>query len=98
MPKIRKIENTHNGEKYHHDQYEYMCLGCGYTHVFALKEEGGHHNWNNDYENPTVAPSLVQNFVPDKMCHSFIKEGKIQYLTDCTHHLAGQTVELPEII
>lgn len=31
------------------------------------------------------------------ICHSFIKEGRIQFLNDCTHSLAGQTVELPEL-
>lgn len=31
------------------------------------------------------------------VCHSFVREGKIQFLTDCTHKLAGQTVELPEV-
>jgi hypothetical protein len=28
------------------------------------------------------------------VCHSFVTDGKIQYLSDCTHDLAGQTVEL----
>ena len=31
------------------------------------------------------------------VCHSFVTGGKIQFLTDSTHALAGQTVELPEI-
>lgn len=31
------------------------------------------------------------------VCHSFVRNGQIQFLSDCTHHLAGQTVELPEI-
>lgn len=30
------------------------------------------------------------------VCHSFVTDGKIQFLTDSTHALAGQTVELPE--
>lgn len=30
------------------------------------------------------------------VCHSFVTDGKIQFLGDCTHNLAGQTVELPE--
>ena len=30
------------------------------------------------------------------ICHSFINDGKIQYLGDCTHKLAGQTIELPD--
>lgn len=29
-------------------------------------------------------------------CHSFVTDGKIQFLGDCTHHLAGQTVEIPD--
>jgi hypothetical protein len=28
------------------------------------------------------------------ICHFFVTEGKIQYLSDCTHKLAGQTVDL----
>lgn len=31
------------------------------------------------------------------ICHSFVTDGRIQYLGDCTHAMAGQTVELPEI-
>lgn len=30
------------------------------------------------------------------VCHSFVIDGKIQYLSDCTHKLAGQTVELKD--
>ena len=30
------------------------------------------------------------------VCHSFVTDGKIQYLNDCTHELAGQTLELEE--
>lgn len=29
-------------------------------------------------------------------CHSHIKDGAIQYLSDCTHAMAGQTVPLPD--
>jgi hypothetical protein len=32
------------------------------------------------------------------MCHSIITDGKIQYQNDCTHKLAGQTVEMEDII
>jgi len=28
-------------------------------------------------------------------CHSFVTDGRIQFLGDCTHSLAGQTVDLP---
>lgn len=30
------------------------------------------------------------------VCHSFVTDGRIQFLDDCTHSLAGQTVDLPD--
>lgn len=79
-------------------QYHYFCMGCGYTHCFELKSAGGHHDFNMDLDNPTVSPSLLQNFGGgSKLCHSFIRNGKIQYLNDCQHSYAGYAIELPEI-
>lgn len=31
------------------------------------------------------------------VCHSFVTGGRIQFLGDCTHSLAGQTVDLPDL-
>ena len=39
-----------------------------------------------------VPEGLVDPFT----CHSFVTEGRIQFLSDCSHALAGQTVDLPE--
>lgn len=33
----------------------------------------------------------------DTVCHSFVRDGQIQFLGDCTHALAGQTVPLEPI-
>lgn len=30
-------------------------------------------------------------------CHSFVRDGRIEFLSDCTHHLAGQTIPLPAV-
>jgi hypothetical protein len=30
-------------------------------------------------------------------CHSFVKDGKIQFLIDSTHAMAGQTLDLPDL-
>jgi hypothetical protein len=32
----------------------------------------------------------------DTVCHSHVRDGKIQFLGDCTHELAGKTVDLPD--
>lgn len=31
-----------------------------------------------------------------KICHSFVRDGRIEFLGDCTHELAGRTVDLPD--
>lgn len=31
------------------------------------------------------------------VCHSFVRDGQTQFLGDCTHELASQTVELPDV-
>lgn len=33
----------------------------------------------------------------DTLCHSFVKNGMIQFLNDCTHELKGQTVPLEDM-
>jgi hypothetical protein len=30
-------------------------------------------------------------------CHTFITDGRVQFLGDCTHGLAGQTLDLPDL-
>lgn len=32
--------------------------------------------------------------VPDMRCHSFVVDGQIQFLGDCSHELAGKTIPL----
>lgn len=32
----------------------------------------------------------------DTVCHSYVTDGQIQFLGDCTHSHAGQTVPLPD--
>jgi hypothetical protein len=55
--------------------------------------------FNGNYERPTFSPSLLAtvdfNDGRRRVCHSFIRDGRIEYLSDCTHSLAGQTIELP---
>jgi len=95
MAKIKKVEYKFKGKVFK-TQYLFWCNGCGHEHAFVLRSQGGHHDFNMNLENPTVSPSLLHDFIPGKRCHSFIKDGKIQYLSDCHHDLAGQTIELPD--
>jgi len=46
---------------------------------------------------PTFTPSINCNADdPPHRCHSFVVEGKIQFLGDSFHKLANQTVDLPD--
>lgn len=70
---------------------------------------GASWDWNGDLVRPTFSPSIlvrVGPFSPNAkphgmdpntrmiVCHSFVREGRIEFLTDCTHAMAGQTVDL----
>jgi hypothetical protein len=53
--------------------------------------------WNGSMDTPTFTPSINCNpNDPQWRCHSFVTDGKIQFLPDSHHRLAGKTVELPE--
>lgn len=56
------------------------------------------HTFDGNYDSPTISPSLGWPAEPkDFHCHSYIKSGMIEYLSDCTHGMAGQTVELLDV-
>lgn len=81
--------------------YIFDCPGCGKSHFINTNPVyGAVWEFNNDLEKPTVSPSLLVR-IPWKdemiVCHSFVKDGNIQFLNDCSHELAGKTVEIPEI-
>lgn len=42
------------------------------------------------------ALTAAKNITESPNCHSFITNGRIQFLGDSTHQLSGQTVELPD--
>jgi len=55
--------------------------------------------WNGSYDSPTFTPSLLINKNNDggyPRCHSFVTNGQIEFLADCTHTLAGKTVRMEE--
>jgi len=97
MPKFYPVKLSNTTDK---SGFSFHCQGCGSAHYIQTNRDFTPcWDFNGDIENPTVNPSIkVESSragVPT-ICHSFIKDGKIQYLNDCTHHLAGKTVELPE--
>jgi hypothetical protein len=71
-----------------------MCPACKIEHGFDTTW-----SFNGDYDKPTINPSILVTMpyfydVDNYRCHSFVRDGNIEFLNDCTHELAGQTVEL----
>ncbi len=88
--------------EYPADRLIFHCPGCGYEHRVTVNENrnaaGASWSWNGSMTAPTFSPSiLVNGFDASVRCHSFVKDGQIQFLTDSYHELAGKTVPLPEL-
>ena len=49
------------------------------------------------YSNENPAPRGWKGEYVEDICHSFVRDGQIQFLGDCTHDLAGKTVPLPPL-
>ena len=89
MPKVIILENESGDYKVPAIQ----CPGCGCLHAFDSRW-----SFNGDLEKPTFSPSmLVNQHRPESRCHSFVTDGKIQFLSDCFHRYAGQTLDLEDI-
>lgn len=81
------------------------CPGCKNHHAIYVegwKHKGPIWEFNNDFESSTFSPSLLLRtpYGPEqklKICHSFIKNGNWEFLSDCTHDLAGQIVPMEDI-
>ena len=73
----------------------FHCPGCGYSHPVNINRS--RHpvwEWNGSMEAPTFSPSLLVNAGTPQQCHLFIRDGRLEYLADCHHALAGQTVPM----
>lgn len=82
----------------------FTCPGCGHPHAVRVScTVPGRPlwGWNGDRERPTFTPSLLVRYDftdgrPHVVCHSFVTDGRVRFLSDCTHAHAGETLDLPE--
>ena len=84
----------------------FWCPGCDGAHqVMVGAGPGPRWGYNGNPDAPTFTPSVMVSYkgkdagiegAPPAICHSFVTDGRIQFLTDCTHALAGQTINLPD--
>lgn len=92
------------------DRWLFECPGCGCAH-FASDKWTFNGNVDAPTFRPSILVRYKRPItdeeadrimagekldIPDCVCHSFVTDGKVQFLGDCTHELRGQTVDLPE--
>lgn len=86
----------------------FWCPGCDGAHGVPIAGERAW-GWNGSMDSPTLTPSILVTYPAnpnaieefkewrtERRCHSFVTNGQIQFLGDCTHALAGQTVAIPD--
>lgn len=92
--KLRSLEGGRVG---------FMCPSCKMLHVVIVEGESRPRwSYNGNADAPTFSPSILVrwDFGPNhtsKVCHSFVTDGQVRFLSGCTHALAGQTVDLPDV-
>jgi Family of unknown function (DUF6527) len=102
MPKLMPIEKQGQVIGYCFD-----CPGCKLSHTITVRpyrtENGASWEFSGDMESPTFQPSVsdrwefnVETGKRPIVCHFFVTGGQIQFLDDCTHSFAGQTVPMLE--
>lgn len=104
MSKLRPFTNYQQSEVI---GYHFFCPGCKSIHSVYTAPHGDGNGpvwgFNGSIYKPTFTPSLLCYGSPAHddwpgipRCHSFIRDGQIQFLDDCEHSLKGQTVQIPE--
>jgi hypothetical protein len=70
--------------------------------ILKGKREGTHcWTWNGSVDAPTLRPSILSHGGNKKegewRCHTWVNDGKAQFLSDCSHALANTTVDLLDV-
>lgn len=75
----------------------FHCPACDTKHAVRTGANGW--GWNGSVDAPTLTPSVkvTGRGDPSYCCHSFVTDGRIQFLDDCSHTLRGWH-ELPELM
>ncbi len=88
----------------HEATYIWLCLPGPMSHrmlpvVYGNTTRKGTPcwSWNGDTEKPTIKPSILTRGGDNMLCHSFVNDGKVKFLDDCTYEYAGKTLDLLNI-
>ena len=76
----------------------WYCPGCGEAHLIPISGNKGW-AWDGSLDRPTISPSVLVRWTKGSdhtpvVCHSFVRAGVVDFLGDCTHAMAGQSVPM----
>lgn len=79
--------------------YAFWCPGCKCAHGVWTKDHNPHTNakwgFNGNMKKPTFTPSiLIHPSDNQPQCHTFVTNGRIEFLSDCTHEYAGKIIDM----
>lgn len=68
----------------------FWCPGCDHAHAVDDR-------WSQSGDDDTkrISPSILST-AEDLRCHLFVRKGKLCFLDDCSHDLAGKIADVPE--
>lgn len=93
----------------HDNRYKalmFVCPGCladpmggSGLHMLAVNSPNKNPSWdwNENLEEPTLSPSILSRISDKVVCHSFLKNGVFDFLSDSTHPLSGKQVPIPDL-
>lgn len=100
---LRSINNL--GVRYH--ALSFVCPGCAELydndglHMLPVNTTEHTPSWDFDgnLDAPTLSPSILTGKEsPSRgVCHSYLRAGVFEFLSDSTHSLAGQKVPMPDL-
>lgn len=87
----------------------FRCPGCdrggGGFHLLPIggdvPDGRARWEWDGNLDAPTLHPSILTRGAGVNgeagVCHSFLRGGVFEFLSDCTHQFAGQRVPMPPL-
>lgn len=93
---LQPVAQSDRGDARNHPDFLFWCPGCQCCHgVWTTKPNylGARWGFDGNLDHPTFSPSIVTRS-ENSVCHLFVRNGTIQFLTDSTHALAGKTVPM----
>lgn len=88
-----------------HQALMFVCPGCmaanfgSGLHMLAVNTDkySPSWTWDGNLDAPTLSPSILTRGANDLVCHSFLRNGVFEFLSDSTHPLSGQFVPIPDL-